>query len=352
MTSFYSPYYPPFGSSLPNRTWSDANRGYRFGFNGKEKDSETASDNFNFGARIYDGRLGRWLSLDPLMKKYIDQSPYVFSINSVLLFADFDGKDVIITILPSTTGPKATCFNEIATTGIVDNRVRFVLNSTTKIYDLVASLQVSYCANMAQLEKINPGVTIFAKVHEGVHLSRFRNAMFEDDYVIQSDFLLVEFGIKRPYKGRADQVLNDYVHNINNIVNHKIDIYNEKLNSLYEQKIIDASNSGNCEEVDFLINERENLKSQYSSSLKCKMEEDIQKNILNMENQVGTRAMELNEHDDMDDFDGVNSETSELLNLLDEKNALGIQAGDIKVYDIKISEGKLTKGKKLENCKF
>ncbi len=65
MTSCHPPNYPPFGSSLPNRAWNDGNRGYRFGFNGKEKDSETASDNFDFGARIYDGRLGRWLSLDP-----------------------------------------------------------------------------------------------------------------------------------------------------------------------------------------------------------------------------------------------------------------------------------------------
>ena len=93
MTKASLPHYPPFGSSLPNRTWSDANRGYRFGFNGKEKDSETASDNFDFGARIYDGRLGRWLSLDPLMKKYPSTNPYNYTSNNPVLYIDLNGQD-------------------------------------------------------------------------------------------------------------------------------------------------------------------------------------------------------------------------------------------------------------------
>ncbi len=90
----HTPYYPPFGSSLPNRSWNDGNRGYRFGFNGKEKDSETASDNYDFGARIYDGRLGRWLSLDPLMKEFVGFSAYNFGLNNPVYFIDPDGKKI------------------------------------------------------------------------------------------------------------------------------------------------------------------------------------------------------------------------------------------------------------------
>jgi RHS repeat-associated protein len=45
---------------------------YRFGFNGQEKDDEVKveGNSLDFGARIYDSRLGRWLSLDPLQAKY------------------------------------------------------------------------------------------------------------------------------------------------------------------------------------------------------------------------------------------------------------------------------------------
>jgi len=94
MTRICPPHYPPFGSSLPNRAWNDGNRGYRFGFNGKEKDSETASDNFDFGARIYDGRLGRWLSVDPYYssENCIYLSAYCFSVNSPIYIIDKDGK--------------------------------------------------------------------------------------------------------------------------------------------------------------------------------------------------------------------------------------------------------------------
>lgn len=68
---------------------------YRFGFNGQEKDNEAYGEGnaYDFGARIYDPRLGRWLSLDPLMTKYPDLSPYSYSGNSPILFTDFDGQD-------------------------------------------------------------------------------------------------------------------------------------------------------------------------------------------------------------------------------------------------------------------
>ncbi len=84
---------PTFGSLKNGRNFS-VGSGYRFGFNGKEKDMQILNDAYDFGARIYDGRLGRWMSLDPLMTKYPNQSPYDFTINNPLVFVDSDGKDI------------------------------------------------------------------------------------------------------------------------------------------------------------------------------------------------------------------------------------------------------------------
>ncbi len=55
-------------------------KAYRFSFNGKEKDDETygGSNEYDYGDRIYNPRLGRWLSLDPLIAKYAYLSPYNF----------------------------------------------------------------------------------------------------------------------------------------------------------------------------------------------------------------------------------------------------------------------------------
>ncbi len=90
------PYYYAFGSPMPTRSWSDPNAKYKYGLNGKEKDNEINVDggDYDFGARIYDSRLGRWLSLDPLLIIYSGFSPYNFCFNNPLIFIDPDGKQV------------------------------------------------------------------------------------------------------------------------------------------------------------------------------------------------------------------------------------------------------------------
>jgi RHS repeat-associated protein len=51
---------------LEGRVWS-AESGYRYGFNGKEKDAEFFAENgcYDFGTRIYEPVIGRWWSVDP-----------------------------------------------------------------------------------------------------------------------------------------------------------------------------------------------------------------------------------------------------------------------------------------------
>ncbi len=68
--------YSPFGVELASRTWSIEE--YRNGFNGKEKVNEITgnSSDYDFGARIYDARIGRWLSVDPKAADAPDWSPY------------------------------------------------------------------------------------------------------------------------------------------------------------------------------------------------------------------------------------------------------------------------------------
>ena len=63
-----------------------------------EKDDELkgSGNSYDFGARMYDSRLGRWLALDPLANKFPYESPYNFAGNSPVLFVDPDGKVKII----------------------------------------------------------------------------------------------------------------------------------------------------------------------------------------------------------------------------------------------------------------
>lgn len=68
--------------------------GYRFTFNGMEKDDEVkgVGNSLDFGARIYDSRLGRWLSVDPLSYKFPFASPYTFVDNNPIYYIDPDGR--------------------------------------------------------------------------------------------------------------------------------------------------------------------------------------------------------------------------------------------------------------------
>lgn len=71
--------------------------GYRYGFNGKEKDNEvygSEGTSYDFGARLLDPRVGRWLSLDPLAAKYPYASPYNFGLNNPIYFIDPNGMEV------------------------------------------------------------------------------------------------------------------------------------------------------------------------------------------------------------------------------------------------------------------
>ena len=67
---------------------------YGFGFNGKEKDKETYGEGneYDYGARIYSPRTGRWLSVDPHASKYPSWSSYCAFNNNPLYFIDPNGK--------------------------------------------------------------------------------------------------------------------------------------------------------------------------------------------------------------------------------------------------------------------
>lgn len=87
--------YYPFGMAMPGRKYTAPSSTYRYGFNGKEKAEEISSGDYDYGARIYDGRLGRWLSVDPLQQKYPFLTPYNFVANTPLSAYDPDGKLII-----------------------------------------------------------------------------------------------------------------------------------------------------------------------------------------------------------------------------------------------------------------
>ena len=69
---------------MPNKHTTDGN--YRYAFQGQEKDNETEMEAFEL--RLWDGRLGRWLTVDPA---YAHFSPYLGMGNNPASEIDPDG---------------------------------------------------------------------------------------------------------------------------------------------------------------------------------------------------------------------------------------------------------------------
>lgn len=87
--------YYPFGMLMPSRNSSASQ--YRYGFNGKEKDDELKGNgnSYDFGARIYDPRIGRFLSIDPRSSDFVHLSPYVSSTDNPIYYIDQDGEGAL-----------------------------------------------------------------------------------------------------------------------------------------------------------------------------------------------------------------------------------------------------------------
>jgi RHS repeat-associated protein len=87
--------YYPFGLEMKGRTFS--NDQYRYGFNGKEKDN-FSDQVYDYGFRIYNPRLAKFLSVDPLTRSYPWYTPYQFAGNKPIAAVDLDGKEELIRI--------------------------------------------------------------------------------------------------------------------------------------------------------------------------------------------------------------------------------------------------------------
>jgi len=91
---------------LPGRDTFDPQ--YRFGFNGKENelDFRGIGNITEYGARIYNARLGKFLSIDPLTKSYPWYSPYQFAGNKPIIAVDLDGLEEKMVIASSVSRTK------------------------------------------------------------------------------------------------------------------------------------------------------------------------------------------------------------------------------------------------------
>jgi RHS repeat-associated protein len=86
--------FTPPNSSMTGEKYRFGANKYRYGFNGKEKDDEGmggGGQTYDYGFRIYNPGLAKFLSVDPLSASYPWYTPYQFAGNMPISSIDLDG---------------------------------------------------------------------------------------------------------------------------------------------------------------------------------------------------------------------------------------------------------------------
>lgn len=187
--------YFPFGMLLPNRHGSSDS--YRYGFQGQEKDDEVKGEgnSVNFAFRMYDPRIGKFLSLDPLAPQYPHNSPYAFAENRVIEGIELEGLELWKTTRahdPKTgvyymKGTPLIRLEDTNPENYVDRGINFLLNVIVAGHNQLNDLG-NYSAIAGASDRVRGKNFINGKVTTDV-LANFKNAgvALKDIYDYYSD---------------------------------------------------------------------------------------------------------------------------------------------------------------------
>jgi RHS repeat-associated protein len=260
----------------PSQALSDV---YRYGFNGKELDEEGmggGSSTYDYGFRIYNSRLGKFLSTDPLHVSYPWYTPYQFAGNTPIMAIDLDGLEELIVV---------RYFEDGKYIGETAFRVPTALRETSKqnggdsqIIEMNASQRESF---EQSLEYRKSQAIASLKNSDGQFQGKYRDQMSDLDKIKNTQVIAVENDPKHPdfksYTPLPREIIFDFDDTNPEIISKdEIERFKSWLELDQDRKItIEAYSS---EEFDTSLTEEQGLL--YNKNLSDRRAQEVKENLI------------------------------------------------------------------------
>jgi RHS repeat-associated protein len=213
--------YYPFGMNIKGLTLNstDVNRPNKYLYNGKQMQDEMGLGWLDYGARFYDGVLGRWHSMEPYAELVPGISPYAYCYDSPVNFNEPDGK------WPPWVHKHIIrkALNPYIGHGLTEDQLNAIIKGGAYIDDNFQAAQFSYMHSMLNGLTVQPILSAIAARDEWVssNISNFKNS----NHTLE-DFKILGYAIHamsdqyapthnwKPWKGQSAYNPTSWIHSV------------------------------------------------------------------------------------------------------------------------------------------